>query len=300
MAFAHPLKASNVEAMEDNAIPKWALQIKASIPPEHHKTAFALACPHDHHWLRAYFAISLSAPLPVLEALSIPLTPNRRNERDFYAYLKSIPKTQDLGFPESLNHTLHVLKEIHYDKTDPIRTVSICPIEPITVLPGFMSKFANAFTLELGDGHISSIAPLAFLNLVNIRIFNNPIKDLSPLWQLPSLRSLNLGGIFDLDLAQLIPLKNLRTLILVGDGIKNISQLNELKNLRFLNLASNLIEDGSALESLPNLRTLYLDNNPLVDSPKKRNRLRTRFLPHTELYLENASQSVYGTKKAPA
>ena len=101
----------------------------------------------------------------------------------------------------------------------------------------------------------------------------NQISDLTPLWNLKKLQSLDLGYNAISNLRPLAFLKNLQWLHLAENKITNISPLGSLKNLTFLSLrndyyspewaGNNAVWNISPLGNLSKLETLHVDHNPI-------------------------------------
>ena len=140
------------------------------------------------------------------------------------------------------------------------------------------------------DKGIVDIQGLEFaVNLTELDLAGNPIKDISPLRELMQLTHLGLGAtnlsvsdlsllstltslrylvLWDNQISDLSPLSALTSLValdLGGNQISDLSPLSELTSLRYLNLEGNQISDSSPLSVLISLRDLSLSNNPLSD-----------------------------------
>ena len=122
--------------------------------------------------------------------------------------------------------------------------------------------------LHATDKGIVNIQGLEFaVNLTELDLVRNPIKDISPLQGLMNLTHLGLGAtnISDSDLSPLASLTSLRYLDLGDNQISDLSPLSALTSLRYLNLGDNQISDLSPLSALIDLRYLSLISNPLSD-----------------------------------
>ena len=140
------------------------------------------------------------------------------------------------------------------------------------------------------DKGIVDIQGLEFaVNLMDLELAGNPIKDISLLRGLMQLTHLGLGStnlsVSDLsllstltslrylalwdnqisDLSLLSALTSLRYLVLGGNQISDLSPLSVLTSLVALDLGNNQISDLSPLSALTDLRDLDLTNNPLSD-----------------------------------
>lgn len=104
-------------------------------------------------------------------------------------------------------------------------------------------------------------------NLMESKVANTRIFDLSPLAQLENLESLVISNIHINDLSSLQNLKKLNFLMIEGSDLKDISALSGLQKLKVINLGFNNISDISVLKEFDNLRGLSLGGNQL-DSNK--------------------------------
>ncbi|MCL0050471.1 leucine-rich repeat domain-containing protein [Dehalococcoidia bacterium] len=125
----------------------------------------------------------------------------------------------------------------------------------------------NLEELWLAGNQIRDIGPVSnLINLDHLRLEGNQIRDINPLSNLLNLRFLWLGGNQIKDISPLSRLAtNLTHLHLDGNQISDISPLSSLVNLRELGLAENEITDISPLSSLTNLRALSLRDNQIRD-----------------------------------
>jgi len=99
-------------------------------------------------------------------------------------------------------------------------------------------------------------------------ISGNGIRDTDPLSEFVGLTSLNDLHLYNNRLRSLQSLRdlpNLRTLLLSGNLIDEISPLGALEQLEQLSLANNQICQLDGLEKLSNLRRLNLDENHICD-----------------------------------
>ena len=113
-----------------------------------------------------------------------------------------------------------------------------------------------------GDRGITNLMGLEYAtNIKSLRLYLNPIVDISPLVHLTKLEGTNLWGCQIVDLSPLRNLNNLRGLFLGHNNISDISPLADLTNLTYLHLHANEIVDFSPLANLINLRELWIDHN---------------------------------------
>lgn len=106
-----------------------------------------------------------------------------------------------------------------------------------------LSGFSSITSLSMNNSNISDISALTKLNLVDLQLDNNQIRELTPLCGKTSLRYLSLNG----------------------NQISNINPLSGLSSLSLLNLCDNQITDISPLASLSLLESLYITNNRVID-----------------------------------
>ena len=96
-------------------------------------------------------------------------------------------------------------------------------------------------------------------------LWNNQIKDVTPLASLTNLTLLFLDRNQIEDITPLANLTNLTELWIEQNQIKDVTSLANLTNLRWLGLSENQIEDVTPLASLTNLETLWLWSNQIQD-----------------------------------
>lgn len=130
----------------------------------------------------------------------------------------------------------------------------------------------KAKMLELTFLHLDEVAGVNDLtgieyatNLKTLHIYDNPIRDLSPLSNLKMLKGIQLSGKYIEDVSPLASLKNLEWLYLSDAPITDITPLAGLQNLENLNLTKNLISDISPLSKLINLKKLTIIYNQISD-----------------------------------
>ena len=126
-------------------------------------------------------------------------------------------------------------------------------------------EIASLKKLDTGGG-IANLTGLQFATgLMELRLINNPISDISMLSNLVGLTSLDLAGNSIADPRPLTALTSLTTLNLNSNEIRDINPLASLTNLRNLSIGHNHIRDASALANLANLEYLYIRNNSIAD-----------------------------------
>ena len=121
---------------------------------------------------------------------------------------------------------------------------------------------------ELTSLHLDEVAGVNDLtgieyatSLEGLLIYDNPIRDLSPLSNLKMLKGIQISGEYIEDISPLAALTNLECLSLSDAPITDISPLAGLKNLEDLNLTKNRISDISPLSKLVNLKRLTIIYN---------------------------------------
>ncbi|HUW18009.1 MAG TPA: leucine-rich repeat domain-containing protein [Sedimentisphaerales bacterium] len=104
-------------------------------------------------------------------------------------------------------------------------------------------------------------------DLIELRLANNQIQDISPLMALKKLTDLSLGRnkIADGELMALAGLTNLERLYLDDGQMSDITPLASLSKLSRLQIGNNRITDISPLSYLRNMTSLWLGGNQIVD-----------------------------------
>jgi hypothetical protein len=129
---------------------------------------------------------------------------------------------------------------------------------------GFLypSNLKPLIWLDAGAKNVSNLAGLEYCTrLTKLYLYDNQIRDISPLANLTSLRELYLSVNQIDDISPLTSLTNLTYLDLSGNGIDDISPLANLTSLTELYLSGNQITDISPLASLTGLSDLSLGDN---------------------------------------
>jgi internalin A len=90
------------------------------------------------------------------------------------------------------------------------------------------------------------------------------VEDLTGLEYAINLSTLILGGIPAADLSPVLNLPALRSLSLTNLGLETVPDLQNLSELQFLSLANNNIQTLDGLIGLPNLARLILSGNPIT------------------------------------
>ncbi len=141
--------------------------------------------------------------------------------------------------------------------------------------------------LVISGNRIRNIEVLASMKSLRwLALGRSPIKDMSPIWELTNLVSLN---IYDMDIRDLSPLTKLTELEVLSinqSEVSDISPIAELTNIKFLTLNHNKqLTDVSPLTGLVNLRELSLIGTPIKNRKPLLELLRTN--PGIKIYLKN-------------
>ena len=129
---------------------------------------------------------------------------------------------------------------------------------------------------QKGIASISGIENL--VNLVELGLNDNRIKDISPLAGLDRLTKLNLWHNRIVDISPLAGLKQLQELYLWGNEIKDIRPLAKLNMLEELLLGDNQIADLGPLARLARLEWLEIFNNRVTDITPLKGLTRLEYL----------------------
>ncbi len=141
------------------------------------------------------------------------------------------------------------------------------------------SEMESLESLDAFDSGIRSLTGLEFAtNLIELRLGNNKISNVSPLKDLTNLTWLSIKGNRMSDVSPLKNLTNLTYLHIGYNQISDVSPLKDLTNLTFLELDDNEISDISPLKNLTNLIELYLDDNEISDISPLENLTNLTFL----------------------
>jgi len=144
------------------------------------------------------------------------------------------------------------------------------------------------FTDESGNGK-RDIDPLIELrnlsNLEDLHLYDNHLKSINSMGELPSLKTLLLSGNQISDLKPLEKFHNLNQLSVANNRVFTLDGLQTLEKLQRLNLAENHICDLRPLRSLKSLHSLDLHSNIITDANELTNLggLRSLGLSHNLL-----------------
>ena len=131
-------------------------------------------------------------------------------------------------------------------------------------------------------------------SLLELRLRNSSVSDISALTNLTYLRSLDLGNTQVSDISALSDLKFLSSLYLSNTQVRDISVLSGLKNLRILDLGGIEIKNLNALSGLRYLEYLNLQNSKTTAIPKSILDLDLSFITkNKESIAEEFSKGIY-------
>ena len=140
------------------------------------------------------------------------------------------------------------------------------PSRQIDGLTG-LENAINLTQLNLNGNFIRELNPLSDLTkLTSLKLNDNSITAIDALRNLVKLTTLELSGNRIGTLTALNRLINLKTLDLSENRIKNLSPIAGLTALTNLNLTTNQITDVSSLANFRNLRTLRISENTIADT----------------------------------
>ena len=137
----------------------------------------------------------------------------------------------------------------------------------ITALTG-LEYATNLIELRLGENPITDISPLAHLTQLSFLRLNDcwTIDDISPLAHLTQLNWLDLDRNLIVDIGPLAGLTALESLDIRYNQIEKLSPLANLMHLTALHLGGNQIEDIGPLSNLTQLTFLRLNDNRLIEN----------------------------------
>jgi Leucine-rich repeat (LRR) protein len=112
---------------------------------------------------------------------------------------------------------------------------------------------------------------LQHLNLLELDISNQGIKDISPLRHFANMRKLNIINNQIDDISVISNFKHLQFFYATSNLIHDLSPLKELHHLKEIQLSDNKVSDLSALENLTELEVFLAWENKIKDiSPLKK------------------------------
>ena len=144
-----------------------------------------------------------------------------------------------------------------------------------------LAALPNLRELGLYRQDIADIASLKGMKLTALGLGYNPLTDIAPLRDIPTLTALNLSGLAVDDLGPILALP-LRVLEISGTRVSSLGDLTQLP-LRTLNLFGVPARDYDALTRMPNLDRLTLGElNPVLAEAVKRTGISALFVTHSE------------------
>ena len=140
-------------------------------------------------------------------------------------------------------------------------TLRLSPTASITELDMLKLKSLNAY--ERGITNLNGIQNAK--NLKYLRLWENQIRDLTPLRELTQLTSLDLSRNQITDVRQLAGFTNLTDLYLSGNQIRDLTPIAGLTELLNLGLSDMQLTDIRLLRGFTHLRGLQLSGNQIRD-----------------------------------
>lgn len=246
--------------------------------------AIVLAC-FSYRFNRArqqYFAIQNLPPLAV---------------EVYYDYEHSGWMDVGLDIPEHVDESPYPSRLVDWLGIDFFATINDVQMESCFEIPfDELQPFFDMGTIEqfaAGGSNLESVEIFAQLKrLKRLLLTEMPIKDISPLSDLPNLISLNLRGTSVEDVSSLKKLKKLEWLSLQNSNVKDISAIAALTKLKSLDLTLTGITDISPLSQLSDLEELDLINTGVTDlTPLSKLTKLTdlSFSPHSDQSIDDIS-----------
>jgi internalin A len=130
------------------------------------------------------------------------------------------------------------------------------------------AKIPQTTSLDLSNTKdISDLTPLKFFKNIEDLNLNKSIKikDLRPLSNLTSLKTLELEDNKIEDLTPLSGLNLLETLVLDWNKIKDYQPICQLPNLKVLKISFNQVKIVDHLRNLPSLEIIFINGNQIKD-----------------------------------
>ena len=144
-------------------------------------------------------------------------------------------------------------------------TILNCQQKGIASISG-IENLVNLVELGLNDNRIKDISPLAGLDrLTKLNLWHNRIVDISPLDGLKQLQELYLWGNEIKDIRPLAKLNMLEELLLGDNQIADLGPLARLARLEWLEIFNNRVTDITPLKGLTRLEYLDASGNSIND-----------------------------------
>lgn len=127
-----------------------------------------------------------------------------------------------------------------------------------------LSQFENLEYLDASNLSLKDITPIKNLtSLRSLYLQRNEIADISPIKKLKDLEIVSLNGNLLETIDSLSGLTGLRELYLRENRIADITPLNKLTKLNVLEIGGNKIKKADAISNLKKLQKLSMDNNEI-------------------------------------
>ena len=174
---------------------------------------------------------------------------------------------QDAGDPVSFSGTLRLESHVDVTISDPFFAKCVAQTLNIDFNTQTFDNLdlVTIHDLDCSSRAISSLDGAQYMEqLVDLRIDDNSIHDLSPLSQLPVLASLTASDNGISDISPLSTVTTLGVLNVDENGLDSLDPLAGLTNLTNLSASHNALQDINALSGM-SLNVLRVDDNQLVD-----------------------------------
>jgi LPXTG-motif cell wall-anchored protein len=169
---------------------------------------------------------------------------------------------KDEALEEAVRDSLRIYSRDLFESDLTILTSLDATSRGIEVLDG-LELAVNLEELLLDYNSVRDLTPIVGLtNLAHLSLGYNKLSDISGLASLSNLQSLMLDGNEIEDISILSQFSSLSMLSMQGNKVKDISMLAELP-IEFLNIGYNEIDDISSLLEFENLQYVLIMNNPL-------------------------------------
>ena len=179
-----------------------------------------------------------------------------------FAQVVDIP---DPALDATIRHALGWPPDLPIPQRELRRLESLDDRGRITDLTG-LEHAVNLRNLNLSSNDIRDISPLAGLTKLEFLILrNNPIQDIAPLSNLARLTHLNLNLTPIADFTPLSRLTQLQELRISHCGFTDLTPIANLTQLTTLDLSNNRIDDITPLANLVRLTELDLSRNRIID-----------------------------------
>lgn len=128
----------------------------------------------------------------------------------------------------------------------PVKKLNLSDLSKLKKIPQTISKLDSLVDLRMANTNVSDISVIEKLsNLSYLDLKNTPVTDLSPLSQMRGLTYLKLGHSRIFDLEPLAGSPSLKALDLNNTVIKTLKPLTRIESLSNLNLYASFAHDGS-------------------------------------------------------